>query len=116
MHLEPRVSGEPSFHGGRLMSAVVVADQVDGQVSGHLLVDLDQKLLEFDGAVAPVQAGDYGAVGGVERREQAGRGCCERSRGSVSRACQASSPNAGCDRPNAWTWDFSSTDNTTAAS
>ena len=54
------------------MGAVVVADQVHVQVGGDLAVDLGQELLELDGAVPAVQAGDHGAVGGVERGEQAG--------------------------------------------
>jgi hypothetical protein len=41
-------------------------------VRGDGLVDGDQELAELDRAVAAVQRGDHGAVGDVERREQAG--------------------------------------------
>ena len=54
------------------MGAVVVADQVNGQVGGNFGVDLGEELLELDGAVPSVQAGDDGAVFDVERGEQAG--------------------------------------------
>ena len=40
VHLEPRVGVQPGFHGGGLVGAVVVADQVNGQVGGNFGVDL----------------------------------------------------------------------------
>ncbi len=52
-------------------SAVVVADQMDLEVLGDVGVDLGEEFAELDRPVAAVQAGDHGAVGGVERREQA---------------------------------------------
>ena len=34
VHLEPGVSGQPCFHDGTLVGAVVVADEVNVQVGG----------------------------------------------------------------------------------
>jgi hypothetical protein len=72
MHLEPGVSGQPSLHSGRLVGSIVVADQVHGQAGRDFRVDLGEELAELDGAVPAMQAGDDGAVTGVEGREQAG--------------------------------------------
>ena len=47
---------QPGFHGGGLVGAVVVADEVNVQVGGDFLVDLGEELLEFGGAVPSVQA------------------------------------------------------------
>jgi hypothetical protein len=46
MHVEPGVLVQPGFHVGVLVGAVVVADHVDVQALGHVLVDLGQELLE----------------------------------------------------------------------
>ena len=64
--------GEPGLDDRVLVGAVVVADQVDLEVLGDLGVDLGEELLELRGAVSAVQAGDHGAVGDVEGREQGG--------------------------------------------
>ncbi len=56
-----------------LVGAVVVADQMHVEVLGDCGVDLGQKLPELDRPVAAVDAGDHGAIGGVECREQTGR-------------------------------------------
>ena len=61
-----------SLIAGVLWVAEVVADQVHVQLGGHGLVDGDQELPELDRPVLAVQLGDHGAVGDVERREQAG--------------------------------------------
>lgn len=58
---------------GGFVSAVVVHDQVDLQVSGHLLVDPDQELLELHGPVPTVQGRDDFTRGDVEGGEQRGQ-------------------------------------------
>ena len=65
--LEAWVGGQPVLDSGSLVGAVVVADQVDGQLRWDFGVDLGEELLELDGAVPAMQAGDDGAVGDVER-------------------------------------------------
>ncbi len=70
MHVEPRMAREPFLHRLGLVGAVVVTHQVDVQVPGNLVVDFGQELLELNGSVAPVHAGDDGAIGGVKRSEQ----------------------------------------------
>ena len=80
MNLEPGVGLQPGLDGGTLVGAVVVADQVHGQVGGDLGVDLGQELLELDGAVPSMQAGDDRAVVDVERGEQAGGYGCDADR------------------------------------
>jgi transposase len=50
----------------------IFRDQVHVEPCGHRLVDRDEELPELHGAVLAVQFGDDGAVGDVERREQAG--------------------------------------------
>ena len=72
VHVEAGMAGQPRLDRGGLVGAVVVADQVDVQVGGHGLVDRGQELLELGGAVPAVQLADHGAVGDVERGEQAG--------------------------------------------
>ena len=67
MDVESGVLVEPGAHGRRLVGAVVVADQVDVEMLRHLGGDLDEELLELNGAVPPVQCADDRAIGGVER-------------------------------------------------
>ncbi len=69
MHVKPRMAREPFLHRRGLVGAVVVTHQVDIQVAGNLVVDFGEELRELNGSVAPVQAGDDGAIGGVERSE-----------------------------------------------
>src|SRR5262249_34252166 len=57
---------------GGVVGGVVVADQGHVQAGGHGLVDGGPELLEVDRPVAAVQFADDGAVGDVERGEQAG--------------------------------------------
>src|SRR5215469_17494062 len=72
VHGEAGVAGEPGLDLGGLVSGVVVADEVDVQAGGDVLVDGAQEGEEFLVPVAAVQLGDDGAVGGVEGGEQAG--------------------------------------------
>jgi hypothetical protein len=51
---------------------VVVADQVDVEVGGDLVVQLGQELLEFGGAVVAVDGSGDLAGGRVKRGEQGG--------------------------------------------
>jgi hypothetical protein len=67
------VGAQPLLDRWALVGAVVVADQVHVQLDRHLPVDLGEELLEFDRAMLPVRRADHRSVGGVERREQAGR-------------------------------------------
>jgi len=99
---------EPCDDAGALVGAVVVADQVDLEVVGDVGVDLDQELLELDRPVPAVDAGDDGAIGGVERREQAGRTVADIVMGAFS-GIPGIIGNAGCDRARACTCDFSCT-------
>ncbi|MDH6222990.1 hypothetical protein M2283_010342 [Streptomyces pseudovenezuelae] len=73
MQFEPRVFRQPGFDRRGFVGAVVVDDQVDLQVGGHLLVDPDQELLELRGPVPAVQGRDDFAGGDVERGEQGGQ-------------------------------------------
>src|SRR3954469_10771992 len=82
---------------------------------GDLGLDLGQELLELDRAVASVQARDHIPVGDIDR--------CEQGRGAVTHVVMGPTlghagiiGNAGWDRCNACTWDFTSTHSTTAAS
>ena len=70
--MEPGVAGEPVPYRRGLVGGEVVADQVHVQPGRHGLVDRYQELPELRGAVLAVQFGDHGAVGDVERGEQAG--------------------------------------------
>jgi hypothetical protein len=56
--------------GGDFVGGVVVANQVDVEVDGDLVVKLDQELLEFGGAVTTVDRSDDLAGGHIQRREQ----------------------------------------------
>src|SRR6266516_5698083 len=72
VHVEPGAPGQPGPDLGGVVGGVDVADQVHVQVGGHGFVDGDQELAELDRPVAAVQFADDGAVGDVERGEQAG--------------------------------------------
>ena len=58
---------------GRLVRAVVVQDEVDGQPDGHGGVDRVEELSELDGAMTPMELSDDLARLDIERREQRGR-------------------------------------------
>ena len=73
MQVEAGVAGQPGLDGRGLVGGEVVADQVHVQLGGHGLVDRGQELPELHGPVVAVQFADDGAVGDVERGEQAGR-------------------------------------------
>ena len=47
--MEPGMLVQPGLDGGVLMGAVVVADHVDIEALGHVLVDLGQELLDLVG-------------------------------------------------------------------
>jgi hypothetical protein len=66
------MAGQPGVDRGGLVGAVVVADQVHVQALGDLGVDTGQELAELDRPVPTVRRGDHGAVGDVQRREEAG--------------------------------------------
>jgi hypothetical protein len=55
-----------------LWGGVLVTHEVHVQLGRHGLVYRDQELLELNGAVTAVQLADDGAVGDVERGEEAG--------------------------------------------
>ena len=67
MHVEPGMGFEPFENAGGLVGAVVIADQMNLQLVGDFRIDLVQEFLELDGPVPAVNAGDDGAVGGIER-------------------------------------------------
>jgi hypothetical protein len=115
VHVEAWVLGQPGPDRGRLVGAVVVADQVDRQVRGHFLVDPDQELLELRCPVPAVQGTDDLAGGDVERGEQGGQPVAD-----VVVVRRSGMPgiigSTGWERSSAWICDFSSTDSTTAPS
>jgi hypothetical protein len=69
--------------------------------------------VKLDAAMASVQAGDDRAVGGAERREQAGRTVPDVVVGAFS-GMPGIIGNAGWERARACACDCPSTDNTTA--
>src|SRR5438105_9087039 len=64
--------GQPVVDEGGLVGGQVVADDMDVQLGGYGLVDGDEEFAVFYGPVLAVQFADDGAVGDVERGEQAG--------------------------------------------
>lgn len=69
--VEPRVFGQPGGHGRVLVGAILVADNVDVGVPGHVVIDRGQELLQLRGRVPPAGESDHRAVLDVHRREQA---------------------------------------------
>src|SRR5438876_402316 len=69
-----RMAKEPSFHGRRLVRAVVVHDQVDldPRLLGDIRIDLAQELEELLMSMATVTTPDHFASGHVQSREQRG--------------------------------------------
>lgn len=112
------IRGGPAARSSRRghVGLAVVADQVHVQALGDLGVDLGQELLELDGAVFAVQAGDYGPVGGVQGREQGCGSVPDAVVGAILSGMPGIIGKAGCDRARSWTCDFSSTDSITADS
>lgn len=104
VHVKPGMLGQPGVDGGMLMRGIVVTDHVDIKVFRDGLVDLDQELLKLHRSVPAVNRRNHRPVSDVERCEQT----CGAVPGSIG--------NAGWDCYKAWTWLFSSTDNTTADS
>src|SRR6266508_2251596 len=72
VQLEAGMGGQPPLDGVGFVGGVVVADQMDIQLGGHLLVELDQELAELHRAVPAVDRADHLAAGHVQGREQAG--------------------------------------------
>ena len=70
MHVETRMGPKPFGDRRRFVGGVVVANQVDVEVDGDLVVKLDQELLELGGAVTAVDRSDDLAGGHIQRREQ----------------------------------------------
>ena len=77
MHVEAWLFDQPSVDRRRLVSAVVVTDQVHFQVVGDFVVNLGQELLKLNHSMPPVDRGDDGPVGDVERGEQAGHAAAQ---------------------------------------
>src|ERR1035437_4739616 len=77
MHVEVWLFDQPSVDRRRLVSAVVVTDQVHFQVVGDFVVNLGQELLKLNHSMPPVDRGDDGPVGDVERGEQAGHAAAQ---------------------------------------
>ena len=73
MHVESRMAGKPVAHRGRLVSAVVVHDQVDVQHRRHVGLDGAQELQELTSAVPAVRLADHLTGGDVQCREQGRR-------------------------------------------
>ena len=73
VQVEPGMAEQPTLDLGRLVGGVVVEHEVDGEVSRHLLVDLDEEPLELARPVALCERPDDLARRHVERGEQAGR-------------------------------------------
>jgi len=67
------MAAQPFPDEGGLMGREIVADHVDLEPGGHVLVDPGQELPELRRPVVAVQNADDGAVGDVERGEQVGR-------------------------------------------
>src|SRR5665647_2590909 len=72
MHMEAWMFDEPGVDRRRLVGAVAVTDQMHVQVARDFGVDLGQELPELNRSMPPVDRGDDGPVGDVERGEQAG--------------------------------------------
>jgi len=92
--------------------------QMDARSSsaGTALSIATRELLELDGAMPAMDLTDHGAVGDVERREQAGDAVPGVVCGCAAQACPASIGSTGWERSSACICDFSSTHNTTAFS
>jgi hypothetical protein len=88
---------------------------MDIQLDGYGLVDSDEELAVLDGPVFAVQFADDGAIGDVERGEQAGG-----AMPGVVMVRPSGMPgiigSTGWDRSRACIGDFSSTHSTTARS
>src|SRR5204863_447151 len=72
VQLEPRVGGQPLVDRRRLVRGVVVADQVQVQLGGGVLVDGLEEPQELLMAVPPLVLADDLAGGDVQGGEQAG--------------------------------------------
>ena len=81
VHVEPWAFGYPAFDQGRLVRAVVVQDEVDGQPDGHGGVDRVEELSELDGAMTPMELSDDLARLGhrAPRTARSSRGACSRA-------------------------------------
>lgn len=72
MDVPVRPPSQPRLDRWRLVSGVVVHDDVDVEPVGDIAVDHLEKVEELPGTVAPVALADHGAGGDVERGEQRG--------------------------------------------
>src|SRR5215213_8386191 len=70
VEVEPAVAQQPSLHLRGLVGGQVVQDDVDGQLVGHLAVDLVQEGDEVVLVMAGANIGDDGAPSDIERGEQ----------------------------------------------
>src|SRR5215210_6908538 len=64
---------EPALHGGTLMSTVVVEDQMQLDIGGHVLLQLSKEFEELRASVARQTRADHFSIEDIERRKQ-GRG------------------------------------------
>src|ERR1700737_5450118 len=94
------------------MRSVVVHDDVHVQRSGHVLIDLPQKVQIF---LMPVALREDRSFGRIQRRKQ---GRSSVAQVIVSDSFDVAQPygNIGWLRSRGWIWLFSSTHNTTALS
>jgi hypothetical protein len=113
MHVEARSLQQPIFDERRLMSPVVVHDDVDGKLRRHLRVDRIEKLPELGRAMPTMKLRDQLAGFRVERGKQRG--------GAVPFVVMrppldltGAHRQQRLVRSSAWIWDFSSTQRTTA--
>lgn len=76
MQMEARTLGQPVANQLRLVSAVVVQDQMHVQFCGHVLLDGVEEGAELGGTVAAARLADDLAGLCIERGEQAGGAMC----------------------------------------
>ena len=73
VHMEARALGEPVPDDRRLVSAVVIQDEMNVQIGRHLGLDHIQELAELHRAMAPVELADDPAGLQVQRGKQGSR-------------------------------------------
>ena len=73
VNVKPRVFGEPTADGRRLVGAVVVHDQMNVEICGSVGVDGVEKLTELYGAMAHVRLADDLPGLDVQRSEEGDR-------------------------------------------
>ena len=89
MHMETGPLRQPGFDLGVLVGAVVVHDQVQLQILGHLLVDPPQEAEELLMTVAGLALSDHGTGGHIQRGEQRGGAVADVVMGDALHVAQA---------------------------